>query len=205
MPRAVRCDSTSSKCFSSSRASRASGASMACRSGYLKSRLSAVDAAFFSQCAWSIRTSSRSVTARSTQARSVTEARDSMAARADHRMRTAGATTAAGPTAASSAAGFLFLGDADEREEARHVVAADARQVVLLGEVPEGRAGRAAERAIDASLAAVVGGERQRPVLVAVVEVAQVADGGFGCALRMQPVVPLLGDHQAEAARRRRP
>src|SRR6185503_4176818 len=205
MPRAARCDSTSSKCVSSSRASRASGASIACRSGYLKSRLSAVEAAFFSQCAWSIRTSSRSATARSTQAGSVAEARDSMAARADHRMRTAGATTEAASAAVRSAGGLLFLGDPHEREEARDVVAADARQVTLLGEVPEGRAGRAAERPIDTPLAAVVGGERQRPVLVAIVEVAQVADRGFGRALRVHAVVALLVDDQTEAARRPRP
>src|SRR5262249_17722897 len=49
--------------------------SSSARSGYRKSMLTAVDAAFFSQWAWSIRTSSRCERARSSHARPVVEAR----------------------------------------------------------------------------------------------------------------------------------
>jgi len=59
MPRFASKSSIASKCASSSRASAARGAWKEARSGYWNSKVSAALAAFFSQCAWSSRISSR--------------------------------------------------------------------------------------------------------------------------------------------------
>src|SRR5439155_604193 len=72
----------------------------------------------------------------------------------------------------------LLSGHADDGEEAGHVVAAAAREVAALGEAPERRFGIAGERAVDPALARVVGGQREGPVAVAVVEEAEILRGG---------------------------
>src|SRR5439155_10624391 len=78
-PRAPSSASTCSKWPSSSRASCESVTGSSRRSAYLKRRLTAVDAAFFSQWAWSRRISSRCAHARSIHARPVVDARLNMA------------------------------------------------------------------------------------------------------------------------------
>src|SRR3989442_1475869 len=78
-PRAPSSASTCSRWPSSSRASCESVTGSSRRSAYLKRRLTAVDAAFFSQWAWSRRISSRCAHARTTHAGPVVGARLNMA------------------------------------------------------------------------------------------------------------------------------
>src|SRR5581483_901098 len=91
-----------------------------------------------------------------------------------------------------------------EREEARHERRRVRRQEARVGELPERRARTARERAIDARLAGVVGGEGERPVVVPLVEQSEVPRGGVGRPVERDTVVARRRDDEAEAAGRAR-
>src|SRR5439155_10543817 len=91
-------------------------------------------------------------------------------------------------------------GDAHDGEEAGHVLAAAAREPAALGEAPEGRLGIAGEGAVHTVFSRIIGGERERPVVVALVEQAEVPRGGARRPLGLQAVVAMGVHHQPEAA-----
>src|SRR5438034_1011576 len=108
-----------------------------------------------------------------------------------------------GPAALERAAercGLALPGHAEEGVEAGHVLAAGVRQVAALGEAPERRFGIAGERPVHAAFPRIVGGERERPVAVAVVEEAEIMRGGARGPLGVHAVVAVGVHHQPEAA-----
>src|SRR6185369_9771325 len=97
------------------------------------------------------------------------------------------------------------LREPNEGHEAVDEVAARAREPSVVRELPERRVRLVRERAVDAALAGVVGGERERPLAVALVERGEVARGGLGGAPRLEALVSARAHHEPEAACRGAP
>ncbi len=78
-----------------------------------------------------------------------------------------------------------------------------ALALVGQGELVVARHPLVAHRLVDARLAGVVGGERERPVGEPLAQLAQIGERGGGGALRIPPFVPARGDRESVAAGRR--